>query len=123
MTLFLITAVILIFAYKRYSPVYGVSLVQNIINNEDVVLIDLRDYQTTDKKPITGSIDIPYAYLKRYNKEIPKKPLIIVASDTIEKNLAIRFLLKRRFKILGYWIVNEKRGEEPWSITSNQKIV
>lgn len=126
MILFLIIAAILIFVYKRYAPVYGVSVVQSIksiISNEHTILLDLRDYQTTSKEPIPGSINIPYAYLKRYNKEIPNKPLIIVASDTIEKNLAIRFLLKRRFKILGYLIVDEKRGEDPWNMTSNQKIV
>jgi rhodanese-related sulfurtransferase len=120
----LIIVVILIFAYKRYAPVKGVSPVQSINSiNEDAILLDLRDYQTTYKEPIPSSINIPYAYLKRYNKEIPNKPLVIVASDTLEKNLAIRFLIKRRFKILGYVIVNEKRGENPWNITCNQKTV
>ena len=123
MILFLIVGVILIFAYNRYLPVYGVSSVQSINRNEDAVLLDLRDYQTTSKEPIPGSINIPYAYLKRYNKEIPHKPLIIVASDSIEKNLAIRFLIKKRYKISRYLILNQKRGENAWNMTSNQKIV
>jgi rhodanese-related sulfurtransferase len=103
---FLIITAIIIFAYKRYVPVHGVSPIQSIISNEGAILLDLRDYQTTSKQPVSGSINIPYAYLKRYNKEIPNKPLIIVASDTIEKNLAIRFLIKRGFKILGYYLMD-----------------
>ncbi|MDP4084114.1 MAG: hypothetical protein Q8934_05800 [Bacillota bacterium] len=99
-----------LFAYKRYIPVFGISAVlENKLEN-DSVLLDLRDYQTSYNKPIKGSINIPFAYLKRYYKEIPNKKILILASDTIEKNLAIRFLLRRGFSISGFMILNRKWG-------------
>jgi flagellar protein FlaG len=77
---------------------------------------------TTFNEPIPGSTNIPYSYLKRYYKEIPKRKLLIMATDSLEKNLAIRFLLKKKFHVSGFKIINNRGGNQ-WNITSKQKIV
>ncbi|WML44733.1 sulfurtransferase [Neobacillus sp. PS3-40] len=121
---FLILIVIIgIYAYKRYVPVFGVSEVISYSIEEDVVVLDLRDYQSTFNEPISESLNIPYSYLKRYYKEIPKRKLLIIATDAIEKNLAIRFLLRKKFQVIGFKVIKNNGGENQWNITSKQKIV
>jgi hypothetical protein len=121
---FLILIVLIgIYAYKRYVPVFGVSEVFSYYIEEDVIVLDLRDYQSTFNEPIPGSTNIPYSYLRRYYKEIPKRKLLIIATDALEKNLAIRFLLKKKFLVFGFKIIKSNSGENQWNITSKQKIV
>lgn len=121
--IYLLFVVAGIFLYKRYVPVYGIPSLTEQMMDGDIIFLDLRDYQSTFHDPIQGSINIPYPYLRRYYTEIPRKNLIILASDSIEKNLAVRFLLKREFFISGFIIVNEKEGEHEWNIISRRKIV
>jgi rhodanese-related sulfurtransferase len=118
----IIGAVIIVSIYQRYIPVIGISSVQNVPDHGELVLLDIRDYQTSSKEVIPNSVNLPYAYLKRYYKEIPKKKLLIIASDSIEKNLAIRFLKKRKFSIYGFIILDENRRDKHWSMISKQKI-
>jgi rhodanese-related sulfurtransferase len=118
----IIAALIIVSIYQRYVPVIGISSVQNFSDHGELVLLDLRDYQTSSKEVIPNSVNLPYAYLKRYYKEIPKKKLLIIASDSIEKNLAIRFLKKRQFSIHGFIILDEKRRDKHWSMINKQKI-
>jgi rhodanese-related sulfurtransferase len=121
--IYLLGIIGLIIIYQRYFPVFGVPAVSKHTVNKDVFILDLRNYQSTYNDPIQGSLNIPYSYLKRYSKEIPKKELFIIASDFIEKNLAIRFLLKRKFSIYGFIILDQKNkeGVRNWSIISKQK--
>jgi rhodanese-related sulfurtransferase len=121
--IYLLLLLIGFFVYKRYFPVYSVPKITKLTNNKDIVLLDLRDYHTTFNEPIEGSINIPYPYLRRYYEEIPNRNLIIIASDFIEKNLAIRFLLRRKFSISGFVIIDDQRkeGVQEWNITSKQK--
>ncbi|XJZ28893.1 sulfurtransferase [Bacillota bacterium Lsc_1132] len=109
--------------FKRYIPVRGISAVSEDRIHDDAILLDLRDYQTTYKCPICHSVNIPFAYLKRYYREIPARKIIVLASDTVEKNLAIRFLIKKKFEIGGFMVISEKRGEKQWNMISKQKIV
>lgn len=90
------------FIYKRYIPILNIPLISDFKPTTDTVLLDVRDYQTTFKEPIDGAINIPYAYLNRFYKEIPQTSIIIVATDTVEKNLAIRLLKKRGYQISGF---------------------
>jgi rhodanese-related sulfurtransferase len=113
---------LVIFVFKRYVPVYGVSAILDHEMVEDIFLLDLRNYQSAFNEPIPGATNIPYAYLKRYYREIPQKKLLILASDSTEKNLAIRFLLKRKYQIFGFKNLDSKRIGSQWSITSKQKI-
>jgi rhodanese-related sulfurtransferase len=121
--LFLVCILVGIFVYQRYIPVSGVPAIAEHIKDKDMIILDIRDYQSTSNGPIEGSLNIPYPYLKRYYREIPKGNVIIVASDLIEKNLAIRFLLKRKFSISGFIILDgqRKEGFQQWNIISKQK--
>lgn len=121
--LFLVFMLVVFFVYQRYIPVSGVPAVAEHIKDKDMIILDIRDYQSTFNGPIEDSLNIPYPYLKRYYREIPKGNLIIVASDLIEKNLAIRFLLKRNFSISGFIILDgqRKEGFRQWNIISKQK--
>ena len=105
-----ISILISINAYKRYIPVRGVSPLSHFTGEKDICLLDTRDYPTSNKDPFFGFINIPYAYLKRYYRDLPSKKVFIIATDQIEKNLAIRFLRKKGFEILGYKI-SHRKGE------------
>lgn len=74
--------------------------------DEDVILIDLRDYNISTKNPISEAINIPIAYLKRYYRDIHAKKVHVIASDQLEKNMGIRFLRKKGFKISSYSLTN-----------------
>ncbi|MEW9050670.1 MAG: hypothetical protein AB2392_05905 [Neobacillus sp.] len=121
MVFYIVMAVIIIFyAYQRYAPVLGVHKVTEDLMLDKECILDLRDYQTTAKEPINNSINIPYAYLKRFYKEIPTNKLMIIATDSVEKNLAIRFLVRKKFKVTGY-LIKEEWSEKPWIMTNRQK--
>ncbi len=83
-------------------PIVDIPLISEFKPTADTVLLDVRDYQTTFKQPIEGAMNIPYPYLNRFYKEIPQANIIIVATDTVEKNLTIRFLKKRGYQISGF---------------------
>lgn len=96
--------------FERYVPVYGVNKIANEVCKEkriNVVCLDVRDYQDAFNNPIEGSKNLPYGYLKRNLKEIEDRDIVIIASDSLLKNLSIRLLRRRGFHILGYFIVDE----------------
>lgn len=64
--------------------------------------MDVRDYNQSYRDPVPGAINIPYAYMKRSYSDISRKNIHVVASDYLERNMSIRFLRKRGFKIVGY---------------------
>jgi rhodanese-related sulfurtransferase len=93
-----------ILTFKRYFPVLGLKCMkwgEFEIKNQNINVIDVRDYNVSYKNPIPGAINIPIAYLNRYYSEIPKVDLYIVASDTIEKNIGIRLLRSKGYQIVG----------------------
>ncbi|HWO75194.1 MAG TPA: hypothetical protein VNM69_04645 [Bacillus sp. (in: firmicutes)] len=98
--------------YNRYVPIYGVkcSSTQEV-NESTTQIIDVRDYNQAYKDPVHGSINIPIAYLKRYHHQLKKHKLFIVASSPLEKNLSIRYLKRRGYKILGYRLTDCKCKE------------
>lgn len=99
-----IAIIIGIFIYRRYIPIINIPLIPHFSATKDMVILDVRDYQTIDKDPVDGALNIPYPYLNRYYNEIPKGKIVIIATDSLEKNLAIRFLKKRGYKINGFMI-------------------
>ncbi|MCM3571393.1 hypothetical protein [Neobacillus mesonae] len=100
------TIIILYFLYKRYFPVFGVQYIHfNDLELDPIKIIDVRDYNELSGTPIEGTINIPIAYLKRNNNEIINSDLHLVASNLLEKNIGIRFLRKKGYKVLGYTII------------------
>lgn len=102
LTGFLISLFCVMLYFNRYVPVRDVPAVNT--KHEDAILVDLRDYQDSAKDPVHGAINIPCGYLKRYIKEIPKKQIVIIASNEVEKNFGARLLKKYGFNVKGYTI-------------------
>lgn len=99
--------VILVIVYKRYFPVLGVKCSRlDELDLTNVEILDVRDYNESYKKPIEGALNIPVAYLKRHFNEIPHKDLHLVVSSLLEKNVGIRALKQKGYKIVGYSLVN-----------------
>lgn len=73
---------------------------------EQVTIIDLRDYNLSIHSPIFEAINIPIAYLNRNFKDIPKDKIHVIASGSLEKNVGIRFLRYKGYKVVGYTIIN-----------------
>lgn len=92
--------------YKRYIPVRGLTRTQSFPVSDNIAIIDVRDYQAVDGAPAGHLIRIPYAYLHRKHHEIPKKPLHLVASDELTRNLSVRYLRKKGFIVQSYCLAS-----------------
>ncbi|AZU61627.1 hypothetical protein CHR53_10260 [Neobacillus mesonae] len=103
--LILITLIISFILYRRYFPVLGVRFI-NLKNLEvgKIKIIDIRDYHESFKDPVNGSINIPIAYLNRNINQIPNDELFVVSSSSLEKNIGIRLLRQKGFRVVGYII-------------------
>lgn len=94
----------------RYFPIIGLNYIdKKELDLTTLIKVDVRDYNESYKNPVKGAINVPVAYLKRYYLEIPSKNLIVVASNRLEKNVGIRFLRTKGFKVVGYTITNEEQ--------------
>lgn len=110
--LFLIfsTAIVIFILYRRYFPVFGVQCNRlRDLDLDKINVIDVRDYNESYKNPIDGAINIPIAYLKRNYYEIPNRDLHVVVSSLVEKNMGIRFLRQKGFRVAGYTITDQKK--------------
>lgn len=103
----LLIILLLTFIYSRYLPVFGVKAQVLQDNQEsDVRIVDVRDY---NEKVDQGHhrLHIPIAYLHRFYHEIDGKSVHVIASSKIEKNMSIRFLRRKGYKVSGYTLCNE----------------
>ncbi|MDX8045665.1 hypothetical protein SH601_06650 [Gracilibacillus sp. S3-1-1] len=99
--------------YMRYVPVKGIPCVEmDQSARKEQTTVDIRDYQEADNNKINEAVVIPIPYLKRYFHEIPSKSIHIVASNHMEKNLAIRFLKHKGFEIIGYTLTECKSKQK-----------
>ncbi|WP_419888277.1 hypothetical protein ACN6MT_23310 [Neobacillus niacini] len=93
-------------SYKRYFPVLGVKCHPlSELDLSQIEILDVRDYNESYKNPIDGAINIPISYFKRNMHEIPHKELHLVVSSLLEKNIGIRTLQKKGFRVVGYTFV------------------
>ncbi|MBM7622064.1 rhodanese-related sulfurtransferase [Bacillus tianshenii] len=104
--LMIIISIIAFFIYLRYVPVQGVPCIASVFQDKDVKILDVRDYNQSYKSPVKNSINIPVAYLKRNYHELADSKIIVVASDSLEKNISIRFLKTKGINVLGYTFTN-----------------
>jgi len=96
--------------FKRYFPVVGVRYTSlKDIEGNSIQVLDIRDYNESYTEAVKGAINIPVAYLKRGYHDIPNKNVHLVTSSLIEKNLGIRILRRKGFRIVGYTVVDHKR--------------
>ncbi|KIL49240.1 sulfurtransferase [Jeotgalibacillus soli] len=110
-------AVLSVLLYKRYYPVKGVPCVkkEQLSKDDNITILDLRDYNETADGSSSDSLNIPYAYLKRFHQEIPHKKIHAIASDKVELNLSLRFLASKGFEVNSFSLTNclcdKKKGE------------
>ncbi|MEH7344209.1 hypothetical protein V7122_10075 [Bacillus sp. JJ1532] len=106
--LFILSFSIIIGAlYIRYCPVGNVKCTESLSHPADSIeIVDVRDYNQSYKDPVSGAINIPYAYMKRHYSDISSKTIHVIASDYLERNMSIRFLRKRGYTIAGYTLTD-----------------
>lgn len=99
--------------YKRYVTAKGVKhdCADNLKGHDDILLLDVRAYNISYKDPIEGAFELPVAYFLRSYEEIPDRPIHIIASDEMEKNMAVRLLRKKGKTIISYSLTEENCGE------------
>ncbi|WP_413361805.1 hypothetical protein AA0X71_10320 [Robertmurraya sp. 2P01SA] len=99
----LIICIFLAFIFIRYLPVWGARCIQMLeIDEKNMTIVDVRDYNQSYKDPTQATINIPVAYLNRYFHEIPGQQVHVVAANTLEKNISIRFLRKKGYAVHSY---------------------
>lgn len=87
--------------YKRNFPILDVPCEKEKASRAEITL-DIRDYNVSDKEPMTPSVNIPVAYLNRNYKEVRGKQVHVIASNAIEKNVGIRMLRKKGIEVVSY---------------------
>lgn len=99
--------------YKRYVTAKGVKheCADKLKENSDILLLDVRAYNISYKDPIEGAFELPVAYFIRSYEEIPDRPIHIIASDEMEKNMAVRLLRKKGKNLISYSLTEEDCGE------------
>ncbi|OCA87175.1 rhodanese-like domain-containing protein [Pseudobacillus wudalianchiensis] len=97
-----IVLLILPMLYKRYVPVVGTEEIQGCHNNENVSLVDVRDFHEASRNPVSSAVHIPLPYLARQHNEISNKEVIVIVSDKVLLNLSVRQLKKYGFDVKGY---------------------
>ncbi|KAA9022621.1 rhodanese-like domain-containing protein [Niallia endozanthoxylica] len=108
--LILSTAIVIFILYRRYFPVLGVQCNHfSDLDLDKINVIDVRDFNESCKNPIEGAINIPIAYLKRNYHEIPNRDLHLVALSLVEKNMGIRLLRQKGFRVTGYTIMEQEK--------------
>ncbi|WP_167577665.1 sulfurtransferase [Ammoniphilus sp. YIM 78166] len=99
--------------YPRYVPVLGVECMDGEKKTPgDVEVIDLRDYNQADQPTLQGNIHLPYAYLKRHYGQIKKKKVVVVVADQLSLNLSVRFLRRKGFRVVGYYMVKKSPNKD-----------
>ncbi|RCW77134.1 hypothetical protein [Saliterribacillus persicus] len=92
--------------YARYAPIKGVPCIDTKSKTckNDILKLDIRDYNIASKDPVVDAKVLPVAYLKRHHNELECCRIHVIASDHMEKNIGIRFLKHKGFEVVGYTI-------------------
>ncbi|PLT35147.1 sulfurtransferase [Bacillus sp. V5-8f] len=91
------------FAYTRHFPVKKVDCRKKeyIIKDDNIIMLDIRDYNEIHDSD-SRTLNIPYAYLRRFNNEISNGNIHVIAANQLELNLGVRFLRKKGFNVTSY---------------------
>lgn len=116
-----IIAVMIVFVFRRYVPVRGMSQVRtDQLKDSGSIIVDIRQFHTAHNDPVSRSLNMPLAYIKRHYAKIGKHSIYLVAADKAELNIGAKFLLKKGFKVNGYEI---KTGNPSKSAGSERQPV
>jgi len=75
---------------------------KNKLKDSTIIVLDIQDYNETSTYSEEDTLNIPFAYLKRFYLEIPQGKIHVIAEDKLELNLGLRFLKKKGFTINSY---------------------
>ncbi len=106
----IIPLLILILFSKRYLPVFGLKDFNRHPSSsleKGVIVVDTRDYQVSSKEACDGTLLLPLAYLRRYYPNISSTRVVLICADKVERNLAVRFLERKGFKVEGFYVPQE----------------
>ncbi|MEC3885314.1 rhodanese [Halobacillus sp. HZG1] len=101
-----------LFILHRYLPASHVKKMDmSEVTSEDgmVVPVDTRDYQTSSQDKLGQAVCLPLAYLERHHQDIPQRPIVLICSDEVEKNLAARLLKRKGYEVIGYTIPTQQQ--------------
>ncbi|WP_289324640.1 sulfurtransferase [Peribacillus sp. ACCC06369] len=101
--LIIIFVILVLFTYKLYVPVKDIPCQKNEV--QDAILLDIRAFNHKCDDVDKEVLNIPYAYLKRFNEVIPHENIHVIASDKLEVNLGLRFLIGKGIKVTRLVIV------------------
>lgn len=90
--------------YKRYFPVKNVPCIEKGLKDHNTIKLDIRNFNETGNYLPSDTLNIPYAYLRRFNNEISRGNIHVIASDRLELNLGLRFLISKGFNVTSYEI-------------------
>ncbi|RFU69254.1 sulfurtransferase [Peribacillus saganii] len=90
--------------YNRYVPVKSIPCNHTGELDPNTIILDIRDYNNKGNDIDPKSVNIPYAYLRRFKSEISPGNIHVVASDRLELNLGLRFLIRKGFNVTSYEI-------------------
>ena len=99
-----ISIVLFVLFLRRYFPVKNVPY-ENKVEEVQEIIIDIRDYNISDKNPFKGSINIHVDYIKRYHKEIPREKVHLIIPDELEKNIGVRMLREKGIHVISYSVM------------------
>ena len=98
----------ILFMLYRYVPaahMKKMDLSETAMEKGDMVAVDTRDYQTSSQDAYEKSYCLPLAYLERHHRDLPTdRPVVLICSDEVEKNLAARLLRRKGYKVIGYMV-------------------
>jgi hypothetical protein len=103
----------LLFFMNRYVPVHGVKEMDIDHASGDTVILDTRDYQTSNKDAVDEAYCIPLSYLNRHHTDLPNKKVILIVEDHVEKNLCTRLLRRKGYEVIGYMMASQMSGYYP----------
>ncbi|MGN1402405.1 MAG: sulfurtransferase [Bacillus sp. (in: firmicutes)] len=86
--------------YRRYIPIMGIPCKKML--EDDVLVVDIRDYNSPSVEWKGHAVHLPVAYLHRHYGELLNRKVHILAADQIEKNIGIRLLRKKGVNVVSY---------------------
>lgn len=106
----LIVVIILYSIYKRYITPCGIKEVdEESMFDQNIEVLDLRDFHHSNRLPYKGATNIPFPYLKRYYKDLKEIRICVIASDITDINLSSRFLKSKGYDVIGYYLLSEQK--------------
>lgn len=114
--LIILLSMLAIYSFKRLIPLLKFCCKESnrISHQDNTIFLDLRDYSLAHRYPVEGSINIPFAYLKRYYSEIRKSKVFLIGAEIGEIKASMNYLNKKGFEVTGYGVKQNSITHPKW---------